>query len=78
MSDHLDLSDDLRARVDAIAARSSLTPTQIIADALVHGHSLAWQERFLERVAAGLAEAEQGQFASEREIEAILNKYRPS
>lgn len=74
----MDLPDNLRARVEAIAARSSLTPAQIIADALEHGRSLAWQERFLERVASGLAEAEQGQFASEREIEAILNKYRPS
>ena len=78
MSDQLELPDDLRARIEAIAARSSLTPSQVVADALENGHSLEWQERFLERVASGLAEADQGDFASAREIETILNKYRPS
>ncbi len=78
MTDRLDIPEKLRARVDAIAARSSLTPSQVITDALEHGHSLDWQERFLERVAAGLAEADQQQFASESEIQAIVNKYRPA
>ena len=78
MTDQLDIPEKLRARVDAIAARSSLTPSQVITDALEHGHSLDWQERFLERVAAGLAEADRQQFASESEIQAIVNKYRPA
>lgn len=78
MADLLDIPEKLRARVDAIAARSSLTPAQVVADALEHGHSLDWQERFLERVEAGLAEADQQQFASAAEIDAIINKYRPA
>jgi predicted transcriptional regulator len=74
----LDIPDDLRARVDAIAARSNLSASQVIADALEHGHSLEWQERFLEKVTAGLAEAEQGEFATDAEVDAVVNKYRPA
>lgn len=74
----LDIPDELRARVDAIAARSNLSVSQVVADALENGHSLEWQERFLEKVATGLAEAEQGEFATDAEVEGVLNKYRPA
>jgi predicted transcriptional regulator len=74
----LDIPDGLRARVDAIAARSNLSVSEVIADALENGHSLEWQERFLEKVAAGLAEADQGEFASDTEVRAVVNKYRPA
>jgi len=74
----LEIPDDLRERVAAIAARSNLSVSQVIADALENGHSLEWQERFLEKVARGLAEADQGEFASEGELEAVVNKYRPA
>ena len=74
----LEIPDDLRERVAAIAARSYLSMSQVIADALDNGHSLEWQERFLEKVAAGLAEADQGAFAPDRELEAVVNKYRPA
>ena len=74
----LDIPDELKARVDALAARSSLSASQVIADALENGHSLDWQERFLEKVAVGLADADQGEFASDAEVEAVVNKYRPA
>ena len=74
----VDISEELKARVDAIAARSSLSAAEIIADALQHGHSLAWQERFLDKVAAGTAAADRGEFASADEVARVVNKYRPS
>ena len=74
----LEISDDLKARVDAIAARSSLSPSEVIADALENGHSLDWQERFLDKVATGLAEADRGEFASDGDVERIVGKYRPT
>ncbi|MCR6673499.1 CopG family ribbon-helix-helix protein [Devosia ginsengisoli] len=74
----LDIADDLKARVDAIAARSSLSPSQVIADALENGHSLEWQERFLEKVAAGLDDADREAFATDDQLAAIVNKYRPA
>jgi predicted transcriptional regulator len=70
-----DISKDLDRRIDALAARSSLTRGQIIEDALAHGRSLAWQEKWIEGVEAGLADAERGDFASEDEIALVLNKY---
>ena len=74
----LDIPDELKARVDAIAARSNLSASQVIADALENGHSLEWQERFLAKVAAGLADADQGDFATDAEVDAVVNKYRPA
>ena len=74
----LDISDDLRARIDAIAARSNLSPAEIVADALQNGHSIDWQERFLDRVAQGVEAADRGEFASSAELTRLVNKYRPS
>lgn len=74
----LDISDELKARVDAIAARSSLSPSEVIADALQHGHSLEWQERFLDKVAAGEAEADRGEFVTDEDLARVVNKYRAS
>lgn len=75
MDNRNDIPQDLDRRIDALAARSSLTRGRIIEDALAHGRSLAWQERWIAGVEAGLAEAERGEFASEDEIAAVLNKY---
>jgi predicted transcriptional regulator len=72
----LDIPDDLRARVDAIAARSNLSASQVVADALENGHSLEWQEMFLEKVARGIADADRGAFASDAEVDAVVSKYR--
>jgi predicted transcriptional regulator len=74
----LDIPSELRERVEAIAVRSNLTASQVIADALEHGHSLEWQERFLAKVEEGIAAADRGDFASPEEIRAVADKYRPS
>ena len=74
----LDIPDELRARVDAIAARSNLSASEVVADALENGHSLEWQERFLEKVAAGTADADRAHFATGAELAAVVNKYRPT
>jgi len=71
------ISKNLDRRIDALAARSLLTRGQIIEDALAHGHSLAWQEKWIEGVEAGLADADRGDFFSEDEIAVVLSKYKP-
>lgn len=73
-----DIPAELQARLDSIAARSSLSAAEIIADALQHGHSLDWQERFLDKVEEGMASAERGEFASAEALARVVNKYRPS
>lgn len=74
----LDITPELRARIDSIAARSNLSASQVIADALENGHSLEWQERFVNKVATGIVAADRGEFAEPHEIERVLNKYRPT
>ncbi len=74
----LDIPDRLRDRVADIAARSNLSVSEVIAEALENGRSLEWQERFLAKVAMGLADAEAGNFASQGEVDAVLEKYRPT
>ncbi|MBR0645350.1 hypothetical protein [Plastoroseomonas hellenica] len=74
----LDIPSDLQARIDAIAARSSLSPSEVIADALKNGRSLEWQERFLDKVAEGMRAAERGEFATSDDLARVVNKYRPS
>lgn len=74
----VEIPADLKARVDAIAARSSLSAAEIIADALQNGHSLEWQERFLDKVATGIAAADRDEFASADHIARVVSKYRPS
>lgn len=77
MDHDVPLAPELKARVEAIAARSSLSATDVITDALENGHSLEWQERFLDKVAAGVAAADRGDFASDDEVQRVRHKYRP-
>lgn len=77
MDDKDAISADISRRIDALAARSSLTRRQIIEDALSHGRSLAWHEKWIAGVQEGLAEADRGEFASEEELAAVLSKYGP-
>ena len=70
-----EISDDLDRRIDTLTKRSTLTRSQIIEDALSHGRSLAWQEKWIAGVEEGLQAADRGDFASEEEIAAVLNKY---
>ncbi|HWJ86571.1 MAG TPA: ribbon-helix-helix protein, CopG family [Pelagibacterium sp.] len=72
----LDISESLKARVDAIARRSRLSASEVIADALENGYSLEWQEQYLDRVEAGLAAADAGDFASEDDLARVRNKHR--
>jgi predicted transcriptional regulator len=69
------ISDDLSRRIEALASRSTLTRSQIIEDALAHGRSLAWQERWIAGVVEGIEQAGRGEFASDEEVAAVLNKY---
>ncbi len=75
MAQNLQISEDLSRRIDQLAARSRLTREQIIEDALAHGRSLAWQEKWVTGVEAGIADADNGDFVSDQEIAAVLNKY---
>jgi len=74
----LNIPDDLHARVDTIAQRTGLSPSQVISDALANGYSLEWQEQFLDKVAAGIDAADRGDFASDADMARVLNKYRPA
>jgi predicted transcriptional regulator len=75
MTESHDISEDLDRRIDTLTKRSILTRSQIIEDALAHGRSLAWQEKWIAGVEEGLQAANCGDFASEEEIAAVLNKY---
>jgi predicted transcriptional regulator len=69
------IPEDLSRRIDALTARTTLTRAQIIEDALAHGRSLAWQERWVSGVLQGLEQADRGEFVSDEELAAVLNKY---
>lgn len=75
MRNTVQIPDDISRRIDSLVERSNLSRDQIVEDALAQGRSLAWQEQWVTGLLEGLAEAERGEFASEREIEAVLNKY---
>jgi predicted transcriptional regulator len=70
------LPPELTARVEALAARSTLSAADILAQALREGRSLDWQERFVDQVERGLAAADRGDFASEADVERVLGKHR--
>jgi predicted transcriptional regulator len=74
----LEISDSLKARIEAIAARSTMSPSEIVIDALTNGYSLEWLERALDRIERSKAQAGRGEFASAEDIERVVNKYRPS
>jgi predicted transcriptional regulator len=76
MNIEVEIKSDTRRRVAAIAKRTGLSESQIIAEALEQGHSLEWQERFADKVAVGLKAADSGEFASEADIERVRSKYR--
>jgi len=78
MNIKVDIKPEMQRRVTAIAQRTGLSESQIIAEALEHGRSLDWQERFAEKVGRGIAAADRGEFASQAEIERVRSKYRPS
>lgn len=75
MRSNIELSEDLDRRLERLSARTQRSRSAIIEDALSHGRSLEWQERWVAGVQAGLADADQGNFATDAEIAAVLNKY---
>lgn len=75
MGNNREISEDLNRRIDMLTARSTLTREQIIEDALSHGRSLAWQEKWVAGVQEGIEAADKGDFATEEEIASVLNKY---
>lgn len=75
MGNNPEISEDLNRRIDMLTARSTLTREQIIEDALSHGRSLAWQEKWVAGVQEGIEAADKGDFATEEEIASVLNKY---
>lgn len=76
MSSKLDLAPDLMARVDALAARTTMTREEIVRDALENGRSLVWLEEWVASIEEGLAAAERGDFATDEEMELVLGKHR--
>lgn len=75
MGNNPEISEDLNRRIDMLTARSTLTREQIIEDALSHGRSLAWHEKWVAGVQEGIEAADKGDFATEEEIASVLNKY---
>ncbi|MFS8144768.1 transcriptional regulator [Rhizobium sp. R635] len=75
MKNTVEIAEDLSRRIDMLAERSTLTRGQIIEDALAHGRSLAWQEKWIAGVQAGIEDADRGEFATDEEIATVLNKY---
>ena len=78
MDENQIIAPELMARVDALAARTAMSREEIVRDALEHGRSLAWQEEWLRRIELGKAAADDGDFATDEEMEAAFNKYRPT
>lgn len=78
MDPTFELSPDVKLRVERIAARSGRSVSAVIEDALQNGHSLDWQERFVEQVSRGIAAAEDSAFATPAEIDRLRGKYRSS
>ncbi|MBW8787897.1 transcriptional regulator [Rhizobium leguminosarum] len=78
MKNTVEIAEDLSRRIDMLAERSTLTRGQIIEDALAHGRSLAWQEKWIAGVQAGIEDADTDGFATDEEIAAVLNKYNPA
>jgi len=66
---------ELLRRVEALVSRTQMSREEIINDAL-RGY-LDWQEEFLSRIQQGMEAADRGDFATEEEVERVLNKYRP-
>lgn len=75
MKSTIQLPDDIDQRIDYVAAQTNLTRSQIVEEALSFGRSLAWQEQWIAGVKAGIADADNGDFASEDEIAAVLGRY---
>ncbi len=77
MTFEVQITPELQYRVDAVASRLGLSTSQVVADALENGHSIAWHEQFFEAVHKGLAAADRDDFSSVADMDRVRNKYRP-
>lgn len=78
MNIQVNIPSEMQRRVADIARRSGRSESQVIAEALEHGHSLEWQELFLERIARGIEAADRGEFATQADLDRIRHKHRQS
>lgn len=72
------IPNDLKDRVEALSAKTTMSPAEIVRQALEEGRSLEWQEEWLRKVEEGKAAADRGEFATQEQIDRVLNKYRPT
>jgi predicted transcriptional regulator len=70
------LPDDTTNRLDQLAEKLDRSRSYVAAQAIED--FVARQEWQLAEIEAGLAEAERGEFASERELAAVIGKYLKS
>lgn len=70
----LTLDDATVARLDSVAASRETDRREILMDAVQT--YLADETYALEQIAAGLAEAERGEFATDEEVKRVLNRHR--
>lgn len=78
MTSIIAIPDDLKDRVEALSAKTTMSPAEIVRQALVEGRSLEWQEEWLRKVEEGKAAADRGEFARQEHIDRVLNKYHPT
>ncbi|UJW74747.1 CopG family ribbon-helix-helix protein [Rhizobium sp. SL42] len=76
MKNMIVLSDDITQRLDELAERTRLTREQIVEDALTHGRSLAWREKWAAGVREGMDDADACDFAEDHEIAVVLEKFK--
>ncbi len=76
MKSTVEISEDVSRRIDRLAERKRTSRSRIVEDALTHGRSLSWQEKWIAGVEAGLDDAEHGRFASDEDVAAVLGKFK--
>lgn len=78
MTEKKNIIDDpeLIGRIDALVARTTLSHKTIIKSALQD--YLDWNEEFIKKIEQGVKDADDGNFASQSEIDRVLNKYKPT
>ena len=68
------LDDDMLAKLDALAADTDRSRNWLAAKAIESYVELnAWQ---IARIKDGIAEADRGEFATEKQVNAVFDKYR--
>ena len=69
------LDPEKRKQLDAIAQQQDRSRNYVVNQAIEeYLDTHAWQ---VEHIRAGLAAAERGEFATDKEMEAIFNRYQP-